>query len=116
MEQGAGGVLRLLPVRCWSCNQPTQAAWDSFCSGARLGRSQRELLDGLGLGSRYCCRRMLIAQPLALVAGQAEESAAASGASAAPPLHPPPPPPPDDAARKKARRAAPAAGRAKAAS
>jgi DNA-directed RNA polymerase subunit N (RpoN/RPB10) len=43
-----------------------QLAWDTFRTGAREGLDQAKLLDGLGLGSRYCCRRMLLAQPLAL--------------------------------------------------
>ena len=42
-----------------------QQAWTAFCAGAREGKDQKLLLDSLGL-SRYCCRRMILPQPLPL--------------------------------------------------
>jgi hypothetical protein len=42
-----------------------QQAWTAFCAGAREGKDQKLLLDSLGL-SRYCCRRMILTQPLPL--------------------------------------------------
>jgi len=43
-----------------------QSSWDAFCKGSREGRDQAEILNSLGLGSRYCCRRMILTQPIAL--------------------------------------------------
>ena len=57
--------MRLPPLRCWSCNKPMQEAWTAFCKGAREGMDQKLLLNSLGL-SRYCCRRMILTQPLPL--------------------------------------------------
>lgn len=68
--------MRLLPVRCWSCNQPVQKAWDEFRLGARRGLDQAALLDSLNLGSRYCCRRMLLTQPVPLALEVLEPPAA----------------------------------------
>ena len=57
--------MRLPPLRCWSCNKPMQEAWGAFCVGAREGKDQDELLNALGL-TRYCCRRMILTQPMPL--------------------------------------------------
>ena len=57
--------MRLPPLRCWSCNKPMQEAWGAFCVGAREGKDQAELLNALGL-TRYCCRRMILTQPMPL--------------------------------------------------
>jgi len=55
---------RLLPVRCWSCNSPLQQSWDAFRARSLQGRRSLEaILDELQV-RRYCCRRMLLTQPL----------------------------------------------------
>lgn len=55
---------RLPPVRCWSCNAPVQPSWDAFRARSLEGRHSLEaILDELQV-KRYCCRRMLLTQPL----------------------------------------------------
>lgn len=89
--------MRLPPLRCWSCNKPMQEAWTAFCAGAREGRDQKLLLSSLGL-SRYCCRRMILTQPLPLKLESAASTASAPVQAAEPPKESPWP------KRKAARR------------
>ena len=66
-----------------------QEAWGAFCTGAREGKDQAELLNELGL-TRYCCRRMILTQPLTLrhdlphVTTVASEVSASHGVDASP--------------------------------
>lgn len=63
---------RLIPVRCWSCNKPLQLVWDAFRRASVEGEAPEDILLRLGV-KRYCCRRMLITQPLALQLPQKRE-------------------------------------------
>lgn len=63
---------RLIPVRCWSCNKPLQLVWDAFRRASVEGEAAEDILFRLGV-KRYCCRRMLITQPLALQMPQKRE-------------------------------------------
>ena len=56
---------RLIPVRCWSCNKPLQEIWASFRKASVGGEAPSEILTRL-MVKRYCCRRMLLTQPLSL--------------------------------------------------
>lgn len=68
--------LRLLPVRCFSCNQPLQEAWAGFKRGMRQGRPAHVVLADLRV-DRFCCRRMLLTQPIALTSLSVEQTDAA---------------------------------------
>jgi len=57
--------LRLLPVRCFSCNKILQRGWEEFRSRTREGASAEGALDEAGF-SRLCCRRMVLTQPIPL--------------------------------------------------
>ena len=65
---------RLPPVRCWSCNMPLQATWDAYRRRSMEGRETLgAILDSLDV-KRYCCRRMLLTQPLSLTLSPPAES------------------------------------------
>ena len=57
--------LRLLPVRCFSCNKILQRGWENFRERVRSGVSAERALDDAGF-SRLCCRRMVLTQPIPL--------------------------------------------------
>ena len=63
---------RLIPVRCWSCNKPLQEIWASFRKASVGGEAPGEILTRL-MVKRYCCRRMLLTQPLSLELPQKRE-------------------------------------------
>jgi DNA-directed RNA polymerase subunit N (RpoN/RPB10) len=83
--------MRLPPLRCWSCNKPMQEAWGAFCVGAREGKDQATLLNALGL-TRYCCRRMILTQPMPLKHEPPAMSASQEDAVRAPDATETPPP------------------------
>lgn len=65
---------RLPPVRCWSCNTPLQATWVAYRRRSMEGgETLGAILDSLGV-RRYCCRRMLLTQPLSLALSPPEAS------------------------------------------
>ncbi len=77
--------LRLLPVRCFSCNKILQSGWEDFRARVRSGVDAEQALDDAGF-ARLCCRRMLLTQPTPLdasEAGKADESQPAAAAAAA---------------------------------
>jgi DNA-directed RNA polymerase subunit N len=97
--------MRLPPLRCWSCNKPMQEAWTAFSTGAREGKDQKLLLNSLGL-ARYCCRRMILTQPLPLKHDATAATAAhvASAATVEPSAELSAGAPPSAPKRKAARR------------
>ncbi|MFA4946697.1 MAG: DNA-directed RNA polymerase subunit N [Candidatus Micrarchaeia archaeon] len=52
----------LIPVRCWTCGKPVAEHWREYKERVDKGESAEKVLDDLGL-DRYCCRRMLAAEP-----------------------------------------------------
>ena len=70
---------RLPPVRCWSCNVPLQQTWDAFRARSLEGRQSLEAILGELQVKRYCCRRMLLTQPLPLPTPRSPTSLEAAG-------------------------------------
>lgn len=50
------------PVRCWTCGKPVAEHYDEFRERVAKGEEPEKVLDDFGF-TRYCCRRMLIAEP-----------------------------------------------------
>ena len=50
------------PVRCWTCGKPVAEHCEEFQERVAKGEEAEKVLDDLGF-DRYCCRRMLVAEP-----------------------------------------------------
>ena len=51
----------IIPVRCFTCGKPVAAQYEEFRKRVDAGENAKDVLDSLDV-TRYCCRRMLIAQ------------------------------------------------------
>ncbi|RMD45967.1 DNA-directed RNA polymerase subunit N [Candidatus Pacearchaeota archaeon] len=51
----------IIPIRCFSCGKPIAHLYEKFKEGQKSGKSNKEILDELGL-ERYCCRSMFLGQ------------------------------------------------------
>ncbi|MDD5502869.1 MAG: DNA-directed RNA polymerase subunit N [Candidatus Thermoplasmatota archaeon] len=51
----------ILLIRCYSCGKVIGSAAEQFQERVKKGEKPKEVLDSLGV-SRYCCRRMILAQ------------------------------------------------------
>ena len=51
----------IIPVRCFTCGKPVASQYEEFKKRVDAGENAKEVLTNLGL-TRYCCRRMLLAQ------------------------------------------------------
>ena len=52
----------MIPVRCFTCGNPqVSEKYDEFKAKVAKGEGAGKALSELGI-SRYCCRRMLLAQ------------------------------------------------------
>lgn len=51
----------IIPIRCFSCGKPIAHLYKKFKEMSSEGKSNKELLDELGL-ERYCCRAQILGQ------------------------------------------------------
>lgn len=51
----------IIPIRCFSCGKPIAHLYAKYKVAVQGGKSQKEVLDELGL-KRYCCRAQLLGQ------------------------------------------------------
>mmetsp|Transcript_104058 Transcript_104058/g.204080 ORF Transcript_104058/g.204080 Transcript_104058/m.204080 type:complete len:84 (+) Transcript_104058:80-331(+) len=49
----------IIPIRCYSCGKLIGNKWERYLQMLQSEKSEREVLDELGL-NRYCCRRMML--------------------------------------------------------
>lgn len=49
----------IIPVRCFTCGQVIADKNHTYDALVRLGYSEKEALDTIGL-TRFCCRRMIL--------------------------------------------------------
>lgn len=50
----------IIPVRCFTCGKVVGSLWQPFLAKVNGGEKPETVLDELGV-TRYCCRRMLLA-------------------------------------------------------
>lgn len=51
----------IIPIRCFSCGKPIAHLYPKYKEMVGDGKSQKEVLDELGL-KRYCCRAQILGQ------------------------------------------------------
>ena len=51
----------IIPVKCFTCGTLIGSQYEEFKKRVDDGEDAKKVLDDLGL-TRYCCRRMLLAQ------------------------------------------------------
>ncbi len=51
----------MIPVRCFSCGKVLADSYEEFQKRIEKGEKAEKVLDELGI-TRYCCRRMILAQ------------------------------------------------------
>lgn len=49
----------IIPVRCFSCNNPVSEKWGEFQERVSKGENPGKVLNELGF-NRLCCRRMFL--------------------------------------------------------
>ncbi len=51
----------MIPVRCFSCGKVLADSYEEFQKRVEKGEKAEKVLDELGI-TRYCCRRIILAQ------------------------------------------------------